>query len=456
MNKDDHPQPPGLVAENDRKGLIVLATLSILAGAASGLVGAVFRRMLEQSDLLRNSFIKWSYQHGILGFLLVVVVIASAVTVAAWLVRRFSPEATGSGIPNVEAILNKGRTPVAYILIPVKFVGGILAIGAGLALGREGPTVQLGATVSHWIGHICRLSASDAKILLASGAGAGLATAFNSPIAGSIFVLEELMKRFDTRITIATLGASASAIAIARMILGQKPDFPIAAIDYPTPESLIFFAILGLILGLCGVAYNYAILNSLRLANRATSIPVELRAAVIGIGLGVLAWYLPASVGGGDNITASVLSGTAVLRTLLALFALRFVLGAVSYSAGTPGGLFAPILVLGSQIGLLFGTYSAQWFPTMGIEPRGFAVTGMAAFFTAVVRAPLTGIVLVIELTASETQLLAMLAACFTAMLVPTMLGSAPIYDSLGEPEFAPKLHHDRTIPLGPDKTRSK
>ena len=114
------------------------------------------------------------------------------------------------------------------------------------------------------------------------------------------------------------------------------------------------------------------------------------------------------------------------------MFALRFALGAVSYAAGTPGGLFAPLLVLGAQAGLFFGTFACRWFPHLGSDPTAYAVTGMAAFFTAVVRAPVTGIILVIELTSSDTQLLSMLAACFTAMLIPTLTGNRPIYDSLG------------------------
>jgi len=140
-----------------------------------------------------------------------------------------------------------------------------------------------------------------------------------------------------------------------------------------------------------------------------------------------------ALVGGGDPITSHALHSNVVFTLLPAVFALRFALGAVSYAAGTPGGLFAPMLVLGAQAGLFFGTYACQWFPAAGNNPVAYAVTGMAAFFTATVRAPVTGIILVIELTASDTQLLSMLAACFTAMLVPTLTGNPPIYDSLGK-----------------------
>jgi CIC family chloride channel protein len=368
-----------------------------------------------------------------LGLALVISLTAAAAGLAAWLVRRFSPAASGSGIPHVEAVLREQASPAHYVLIPVKFVGGLLAIGAGLALGREGPTVQMGASVAHWVGSVFRLSAADARILLAAGAGAGLATAFNAPIAGSVFVLEELMRRFDTRITITTLGASAAAIGIARILLGVEPDFPIGPQAFPALGSLSLYLVFGAIVGVIGIAYNRAILATLDLADRLENVPVAVRAGAVAALVGLIAWYLPHWVGGGDNLTQLALDGEIALTILPAMFALRFVLGAVSYAAGTPGGLFAPMLVLGAQAGLFFGTFATRWFPSLASAPESFAVTGMAAFFTATVRAPVTGIILVIELTASDTQLLAMLAACFAAMLVPTLTCNRPIYDSLGE-----------------------
>jgi chloride channel protein, CIC family len=159
--------------------------------------------------------------------------------------------------------------------------------------------------------------------------------------------------------------------------------------------------------------------------------PVARRAALIGAAVALLAWVAPGLVGGGDAITQRMLAGTEALVMLAFVFMLRFGLGAVSYAAGTPGGLFAPMLVLGSQSGLLFGTLCSHWFPDVAPQPTAFAVVGMAAFFTAVVRAPLTGIVLVTEMTASVTLLLPMLAACFAAMVVPILLRNAPIYDAL-------------------------
>ncbi|MFZ0836311.1 MAG: chloride channel protein, partial [Xanthobacteraceae bacterium] len=138
-------------------------------------------------------------------------------------------------------------------------------------------------------------------------------------------------------------------------------------------------------------------------------------------------------VGGGDPLAQAALAGVPALAILPALFLLRFYLGAISYAAATPGGLFAPLLVLGAQLGLFCGILFARWFPELSITPEAFAVVGMAALFTAIVRAPLTGIVLVIEMTAAFVLLLPMLAACFAAMLVATLLRDEPIYDSLRE-----------------------
>jgi len=414
-------------------GLFTLALLSLLAGAAAGLIGAVFRLSLDQADHLRDALITWAHGEEFVGFLLVTAICAVATGVAAWLVRRYSPQASGSGIPHVEAVLSGALPQAPYRLIPVKFVGGVLAIGSGLALGREGPSVQMGASVANLLGVIFRRNGEDCKMLLAAGAGAGLATAFNAPIGGAVFVLEELVRRFDTRTTVVTLGASAGAIAVARVFLGDAPDFHVEALPYPGFGTVPIHLALGVVAGLLGVAYNRAILGTLAVADRLQRWPVELRAALVGTAVGVTAWFAPDWVGGGDAITQRTIAGTETVAILPVIFLFRFALGAVSYAARTPGGLFAPILVLGSQSGLLVGILCHQWFPALVPHPTALAIVGMAAFFTAVVRAPVTGIILVTEMTASFTLLLPMLSACFAAMLVPNLLRSAPIYDSLRE-----------------------
>ncbi len=334
-----------------------------------------------------------------------------------------------------------------FHLIPVKFVGGLLAIGAGLALGREGPSVQMGASIAHLVGRVFRRNLPDCLVLMASGAGAGLATAFNAPIAGAVFVLEELVRRFDTRTTIAMFGASAGAIAVARVLLGNTPDFRVGPLPYPDFGTVPIHVALGIVAGLLGIAYNRTLLGTLALAERLRRWPVELRAATIGATVGLIAWFAPGLVGGGDAITQRTLAGTDMLVILPLVFMLRFGLGAVSYAAQTPGGLFAPMLVLGAQTGQLFGTGCTYWLPGLAPDPRGLAVVGMAAFFTAVVRAPLTGIILVTEMTGSFTMLLPMLSGCFAAMLVPTLLRDPPIYDSLLERTLQTQKHQETAHP---------
>jgi chloride channel protein, CIC family len=416
----------------DQQGsLVALGLLSLVVGAASGLLGAVFRLALEQADRLRNTVLVLAHSKEIAGLLLMIGVSAASTGLAAWLVRRYSPQASGSGIPHVEAVLNEELPQAPFRLIPVKFVGGLLAIGTGLALGREGPSVQMGASIAHLLGVVFRRSWPDCRMLLAAGAGAGLATAFNAPIAGAVFVLEELVRRFDTRMTITTLGASAGAIAVARVLLGEAPDLRVEPLPYPGFGTVPIYLALGIVAGFLGVAYNRTILSTLAAAERLYCWPVELRAALIGAAVASLAWFAPGLVGGGDAITQRTLAGTEALATLAFVFILRFGLGAVSYAAATPGGLFAPMLVLGSQSGLFFGTLCSRWVPSITPHPTAVAVVGMAAFFTAVVRAPVTGIILVTEMTASFTLLLPMLASCFAAMVVPALLRNAPIYDVL-------------------------
>jgi CIC family chloride channel protein len=421
--------------EADREGgsLLALALLALVAGALAGVVGAIFRLCLERADRLRDALIGWAHGREAGGFLVVLAVCAGATALAAWLVRVYAPHAAGSGIPHVEAVV-RGELPQAPSrLIPVKFFGGLLAIGAGLALGREGPSVQMGASLAHLVGKVFGRNRLDCRVLVAAGAGAGLGTAFNAPIAGAVFVLEELVRRFEHRIAIAALGASATALGVARLLLGDAPDFHVNALGYEDAGTRPLYFVFGAFAGLLAIAYNRMLLATIAAAHRLIRAPVELRAGLVGAAVGILAWFAPDLIGGGDAITQSVLAGSVPLAAIPAAFMVRFALGAVSYAAGTPGGLFAPMLVLGAQFGFLSGGICRILLPYLDVQPEGFAIVGMAAFFAGVVRAPVTGIVLATEMTASVTMLLPMLCACAVAMLAPTLLKDPPIYESLRE-----------------------
>ncbi|WP_291994615.1 H(+)/Cl(-) exchange transporter ClcA [Candidatus Accumulibacter sp. ACC003] len=408
-----------------------LTLLSLLTGAVIGLVIGCFRLALDHMNAARTETIAWAHQWPVLGFVLVCASVAATTALAASLVQRSGQPAAGSGIPHVEAVI-EGTLPAApLLLLPVKFVGGLLAIGGGLALGREGPSVQMGANLAQFCGSTFRLPTTDRIALFASGAGAGLAVAFNAPMAGSVFVLEELVRRFDIRIAIAALGASCSAIAVASLLLGQQPDFNVAELPVPSSWTGPIFGLLGILAGLAGVAYNRLIIKTCALFDGLTRWRPEFRALLIGALVGALAWFAPDMVGGGDEISQQVLVGGIGLAALPLIFAVRFVLGPLSYAAGTPGGLFAPILALGACLGLGFGLLCPQFVADSGATPITFAIAGMAAFLTATVRAPVTGMILIFEMTGAFNQALPMLWASFAAMAVPTLMGNSPIYDSM-------------------------
>lgn len=436
---------------------MVVSLLAPIVGAGVGLVDAFFRMTLEEADRIRNALIARGHDAHVLGFLLVTIGCAVTASFGAWLVRRFSPHASGSGIPQVEAMLHANLQLAPPNLLPIKFLGGLSAIGGGLALGREGPSVHMGAIVAHLIGGLFRRSAEEMRMFLAAGAGAGLAVTFNAPIAGAVFVLEELVRRFEARMVIVALGASSTAILISRLFLGNAPDFqvailvPNAAATGPLPygdaATWLLYVALGVVAGTAASLYNRSILGALALTGRLDRVPVEARAAAIGAVVGIIGWFVPNLIGGGDSITQSVLAGSVAIGAIPLGFIVRFCLGPVSYAARTPGGLFAPQLVLGAQLGLLGGAFCAWLFPHLGIAPEAFAVVGMAAFFAGCVQTPVTAIVLITEMTAAFTTLLPMLAACFASMFVVHVLRTAPIYESLLKREIA----EARSTPLPVD-----
>lgn len=411
-------------------GLTVLSLLSILTGLVAGAICGSFRLLLKWADGIRTMLALGAW-HGFPAGLFLIVIASLTAFLAALMVRRLAPLASGSGIPHVEAVLAGSTTPASAGLIPVKFVGGLLAIGSGLALGREGPSVQMGATAANTIGRALRLGRSDCRVLLAAGAGAGLATAFNAPAAGAIFVLEELVGRFEARTVCSALGASVTAILVARAMLGGNPDFMVSVAPTVTDVSTqLLFLLTGLVIGVLSVLYNRTVLTTLRFAE-GFPVGVEMRAALIGALAGVVVWLTPHLAGGGDWLTQSAIDGAVTWSVIPWLFVLRLALGALSYAAATPGGLFAPMLALGALAGLGCGDIAHALEPHLAGDTVPFVIVGMAAMFAGSVRAPLTGIILVTEMTNTTSLLLPLLSGSFAAMLVADGMREPPIYEAL-------------------------
>lgn len=409
-----------------------LIACAALVGLFIGAVGTAFRVCLQFGDRARGELIAFAHDLP-LGWLLASAALGVVAGVAAWLVRRFAPLASGSGIPHVVAVIRGEMPPAQASVIPVKFVGGLLAISGGLALGREGPTVQMGATFGSLLAARIRPVRDQWPALLAAGAGAGLATAFNAPLGGMLFVFEEILRRFEARTVLATATACIAAVVVERAFLGAEHDFVVAALPPAALASLGLYLAMGIVAGGLGALYNRGIVGMERVAERFARWPAGATGICVGAVVGLIAWLLPSVVGGGDNLTQDILAGSAAITALPLLFVLRFLLGPLSYAAGTPGGLFAPLLVLGAQIGFGCGWLGQHWFPDLAPSPVAFAIAGMAAFFTATVRSKLTGILLVAEMTGSFSLALPMLVASTGAYAVSVMLRNAPIYDTLRE-----------------------
>lgn len=421
---DDFPPSPGQA--------LVLLLGAVVVGGLTGLVGIAFLLLLREGDSLRQeltaSLHSWP---PFFAWLTLAALASGAVSAAAWMVQKFAPTASGSGVPYVEKILRGGGQPRHAWVLPVKFVGGWLALSSGLVLGREGPLVQMGAVIGEKVGRRFSGLRGAWKSLMAAGAGAGLASAFNAPVGGTIFVLEEVFRKITPLTFILTATAASVSIFLQRAVFHIPQDYAVPVIPEAPPQSVWLFFLFGTAVGILGVLYNRLLIGLLSSCRRLGQIPVPVRAAIIGFLMGSIAWLAPRWVGGGDNITQSILASGSQTWLLLGVASLRFFLGPVSYSAGTPGGLFAPIIALGAIIGAASGALNHQLLPELVPSPLAFAVAGMAAFFTATIRAPLTGIVICLEMTGCYSLFFPMLATCLGAYLIPTLLKDQPIYDAL-------------------------
>lgn len=420
-----------------------------VVGIAAGVVAVLFRTALVATDDLRNSLIAWAQHMPTWGWLFPVVFSMAGASASVALVRRYAPETTGSGIPHVKAVLQRFRTLRWQRVLPVKFVGGVLAIGSGLALGREGPTVQMGSAIADAVAGWLGASPRERLTLIAAGAGAGLAAAFNAPLSGLVFVLEEVQRDFRPVVFGAAFIAAALADVVTRFVAGSAPVFAVPSYPVPPLTALPIFALLGLAAGVLGVAFNQSLLAALNIFARVPARWSLFVAATVGAGVGLVGWFAPDAIGGGHTLAETVLSGQMLLATIPLWFALRFVLTVGSYGTSAPGGIFAPLLVLGALLGLAVGQLAHMLVPSAAPIPAAFAVVGMAAYFTAIVRAPLTGVVLILEMTGNYEQMLPLLVSCFCAYIAAELLKNLPIYEALLERDLIRQgLHLHNSEPV--------
>jgi len=324
--------------------------------------------------------------------------------------------------------------PSRFIALPIKFFGGLLSIGSGMALGREGPTVQMAAIIGSECGKLTRLKEVEQSLLYTAVAGAGLSVAFNAPLSGIAFSFEEISKKISIKRLIVSFAAVTSGVIVFRSYFGNEIEFVVGDLLPDSGATLYLYALFAVLLSFIAVLYSRTIVGALNIADSFSGISPVSKALIIGFGVGLLAYFYPNWVGGGDLQVQSILSKDYFLFPLMLLMIGRFFLGPISYSTGVPGGIFSPILLMGSGIGVLFVLAVNPLLGHLAIgslDPISFALVGMTAFFTVVVRAPLTGILLAIEMSGKVSLIIPLLITGVICTIIPVLLKQEPIYDAL-------------------------
>ncbi|WP_418114414.1 H(+)/Cl(-) exchange transporter ClcA [Vibrio scophthalmi] len=416
---------------------IPVLLMSLVVGVLAGFVGTYFEHAVQFVSETRTQWLKTEIGSALPLWLAAFIISGALAFVGYYLVHRFAPEAAGSGIPEIEGAMDGIRPVRWWRVLPVKFFGGMGALGSGMVLGREGPTVQMGGAIGRMVTDIFRIKNDDTRhSLLASGAAAGLAAAFNAPLAGIMFVVEEMRPQFRYSIISirAVIIASVSANIVFRYINGQSAVITMPQYQSPELNTLWLFLVLGGLFGIFGVIFNRLVTFSQDLFVRFHNNDRKrylLTGSLIGGSFGIMLLYMPELTGGGIALIPNITNGDYAAGFLLLLFAGRIVTTMICFGSGAPGGIFAPMLALGTLFGYAFGLIAQQMFPELPITPGMFAIAGMGALFAGTVRAPITGILLVIEMTNNYYLILPLIITSLGAVIFAQMLGGQPIYSQL-------------------------
>lgn len=408
-------------------------------GLLSGFAALFFKDLVQVCTNASEHLALYLHRFGPIALPVMIVFSASLGALAGWITERFCPEAGGSGIPQAKATLMGLQQMRPLRTFVVKIIAGCTAIFAGFSLGREGPTIHLGSSIAAGVSNTFKIPHRSRRTLIAAGAGAGLGAAFNAPLAGFFFVLEELKKEMSALTYGTALIASVAAVAVARVIEGQSPEFRLNEVPPFPLHSLPAVVLLSVICALAGVAFNKLLVGAVRTRSQ-RRLPRWLAGFVVGIIAGALLWFLPETTGIGFSVANGALHGSydqAALGLIIILFVLRFALTVISYGVGTPGGIFGPLLVMGSFLGLIFSQVAGLHQSAL------YGTVAMVSILSASVRAPLTSVILILEMTGEYGLLFSLLIGAFTANLIAEMLHDEPVYEALLEVDLKNRGHQE-------------
>ena len=416
--------------------LRLVVQAAFVGGCTGGVIG-VFRWLYDHG----NAWIVSTLRHGADDLATALIVFGTLILLAlivGQMVRK-EPLISGSGIPQTELAL-AGQLPYpGFRIVASKFVGTLLSLSGGLSVGREGPSIQMGGAVGAGFHALWRPAAPHALTgspYVVAGAVAGLAAAFGAPAAGVLFAFEEMKSRRDTSLIVAACASAIGAHLMIRIVFGMGRILPFAGFEAPPLSSFWIVALEGAVFGVLGVGYNKTLLWLHDREAGQTLIPDRWRALPPLLLAGCLALFAPLLIGGGESLIIFVGEHDVALKTLILLLAFKYLFAQYSTVASIPGGLLMPILCLGALWGRLWAELPVSALVAHGLASgsvQPYVLFGMVSYFAATVRAPLTGIVLVTEMSGTYTCLPGSLLAGLIACKVANLLHCPPVYDSLKE-----------------------
>lgn len=448
----------------DRLGLpdnqkLLLVTL--LIGGICGLVAVVFHTIVKAAErnVIRHVFIAAQEGYTARRILLTLLVPTIGGLIVGLLLHLWVPDARGSGIPQVRTafFFHHGRIPLKSAI--GKMVVATVSLSTGASIGREGPTVQICAAVSSFLGRFFAVSRRRLMEIIPVGSAAAVAAAFNTPIAAVTFAFEEIIGDLNQKMLGGIVIAAVIASAIARGLEGKGPIFTqVPAYGMNHWAELVFYVLLGAIVAGASVFFSRTLLRLRLLVRRLRKIPSSLKPALGGLAVGIVGLFAPQAMGGGYDTISQALKGdlTALPLTLMmTLFVAKIVTTVLSYASGGSGGIFAPSMFIGAMVGGTMGQVVSVVFPNSTTAPGAFALVGMGAMFCGVIRAPITSVLIIFEMTSNYTLILPLMIANATSYLIASRLQPTPIYEALLMQDGIHLPQANPTIPLNKIMTSS-
>src|SRR6266702_1627490 len=348
-----------------------------------------------------------------------------------YLLFRYFPEARGSGVPQTKAALfaREGRITVGTVV--GKFFCTSATLGSGIPLGREGPAVQVGAGLASVLGRELGLRPEKVKALIPVGAAAAVAAAFNTPLAAVLFALEEVVGDLHAPVLGSVVLASATSWGGLRLLRGNEPRFQVPQSQLVTSWELIAYGLLGIAGGVVSAAFTQLLLRLRAWFKRRPAKTVWFQPVAGGLVVGVMGWFVPSVMGVGYQYVGDVLNDSLTLKLMVTLLVLKLVATAVSYASGNAGGIFGPSLFLGAMLGGAVGSVAQHFFPSYVASPGAYALVGMGAAFAGIVRAPMTSVVMIFEMTQDYAVIVPLMISNLLSLFISARLQKQPIYEAL-------------------------